>query len=137
MITAQDRKSFRRSLLLILMAFVLWQFFQDTAPIRFEFPVEGHASWYSRFDPGVNKRTANNEQFNDQAMTAAMWGVCFGTKLRVTNLRNGKSVVVRVNDRGPHRRYVREGRVIDLTKAAFRQISSHDRGLIPVRVEEL
>lgn len=97
----------------------------------------GHASWYSRNDPGINLHTANNEIFNDRKMTCAMWDVPFNRKLKVTNLENGKSVVVRVNDRGPHKRFVRRGRVIDLTKTAFKEIAGSEKGLIKVQVEFL
>lgn len=98
---------------------------------------EGKASWYSRKSPGINKRTANNEIFDDEALTCAMWGVSFHQKVRVTNLANGKSIVVRVNDRGPHRRYVHRGRIIDLTERAFRELSPTAKGLIKVQVEFL
>jgi len=97
----------------------------------------GKASWYSRRDPGIKKRTANNEVFKDTEMTCAIWGAAFDSKVRVTNLKNGRSVVLRVNDRGPHGRYFREGRIIDLTKAAFNQLSSTKAGLIDVKVEFL
>ena len=128
----------RITLYLMLLFVGLWFYYQHFAPIRFIFPAHGNASWYSRYDPGIKSHTANNEIFNDQAMTCAMWGVKFNTKLRVTNKSNGKYVIVRVNDRGPHRRYVRkEDRVIDLTKAAFHQISSIKKGLIPVKVEKI
>ena len=75
------------------------------------------------------------EIFDDTDMTCAMWDVPFHQKIRVTNLENGQSVVVRVNDRGPHKRLVREGRVIDLSKGAFRQISGLSQGLISVKIE--
>ena len=76
-------------------------------------PVQtGAASWYG---PGFHgKRTANGETFNTHALTAAHKTLPFGTQLRVTNERTGKSVVVRINDRGPYA----HGRVIDLSKAA-------------------
>jgi len=92
----------------------------------------GRASWYSRKSPGIKKRTANNEIFNDKAMTCAMWWVPFGQELEVTNIANGKSVVVRVNDRGPHKRFFRRGIIIDLTRAAFKKIASPQKGLIKV-----
>jgi len=98
---------------------------------------KGTASWYSQRDPGIRLHTANNEVFNDQAYTCAMWDVPFNQKLKVTNLDNGKSVVCRVNDRGPHRRFVRKGRVVDLTKKAFSKIADNKRGLINVEVELL
>ena len=76
-------------------------------------PVQtGAASWYG---PGFHgKRTANGETFNTHALTAAHKTLPFGTEVRVTNERTGKSVVVRINDRGPYA----HGRVIDLSKAA-------------------
>lgn len=97
----------------------------------------GKASWYSRHSPGINITTANNETFDDTAMTCAMWGVKFNQKIRVTNLDNGKSIIVRVNDRGPHKRFVQSGRVIDLTMAAFKKISPSPKGIINVQVELL
>jgi rare lipoprotein A len=76
----------------------------------------GKASWYG---PGFQGRlTANGERFNTNAFTAAHKTLPFGTKVKVTNNKTGKSVVVRINDRGP---YV-HGRVIDLSKASARAI---------------
>ena len=76
----------------------------------------GVASWYG---PGFHGRTtANGERFNTHALTAAHRTLPFGTMVRVTNNRNGRSVVVRINDRGP---YV-GGRVIDLSNASARAI---------------
>src|SRR3954471_20345474 len=80
---------------------------EETQPIQ-----TGAASWYG---PGFHgKRTANGETFNTSDLTAAHKTLPFGTKVRVTNERTGKSVVVRINDRGPYA----HGRVIDLSKAA-------------------
>ena len=97
----------------------------------------GMASWYSRRSPGIRKHTANNEIFDDNGMTCAMWGVPFNQRIRVTNTDNGKSVVVRVNDRGPHKRYFHRGRIVDLSKRAFSEISGLHEGLINVEVEFL
>ena len=69
----------------------------------------GTASWYA-----LHSKTASGERMNPAAMTAAHRSLPFGTRLRVTNQRNGKAVVVRINDRGP---FVK-GRVLDLSKAA-------------------
>ena len=75
-------------------------------------PQKGVASWYG---PGFHgKKTANGERFNTHDLTAAHKTLPFGTKVRVTNESTGKSVVVRINDRGPYA----HGRVIDLSKAA-------------------
>ena len=97
----------------------------------------GQASWYSKKSPGIRKRTANNEIFNDQALTAAMWGVPFNQRVKVTNIDNGKSVTVRINDRGPHKRYCRNGRIIDLTQVAFTRLAHPKKGLVNVQVELL
>jgi len=97
----------------------------------------GIASWYSKQDPGIRKHTANNEIFDDTELTAAMWDVPFNQKIKVTNLDNGLSVIVRVNDRGPHRRLVRQGRIIDLSKQAFSNIASLGKGLIDIQLEFL
>jgi len=70
----------------------------------------GGASWYSM----PRSKTANGERMNPSAMTAAHRTLPFGTKVKVTNQRNGKAVVVRINDRGP---FIK-GRVLDVSKAA-------------------
>ncbi len=74
---------------------------------------QGKASWYA-----MTTRTASGERASPHTMTAAHRTLRFGTRVRVTNLRNGRSVIVCVNDRGP---FVR-GRVIDVTKAAARKL---------------
>lgn len=91
----------------------------------------GQASWYG---PGFHGRqTANGEQFNQNALTAAHPSLPFGTKVKVTNVNNGLSVVVRINDRGP---FVR-GRIIDLSAGAARIIDLVRSGVAPVRLEIL
>ena len=97
----------------------------------------GKASWYSQQSPGINKHTANNEVFDDTGLTAAMWEVPFNQMVRVTNLENGKSVIVRINDRGPHKRLVQRGRIIDLSKQAFSSIAPLQKGLIRIKLELL
>ena len=91
----------------------------------------GIASFYGNYFAG--KKTASGERFNPSRMTAAHRSLPFGTKVRVTNMRNGRSVVVRINDRGP---FIR-GRVIDLSKGAAGVIGMVGRGIAPVRVEVL
>lgn len=91
----------------------------------------GKASYYG--NKHHNKRTASGERFNQRALTAAHRSLPFGSKVKVINPRNGKSVIVRVNDRGP---FVR-GRIIDLSKAAFEQIASTDSGVVRVRLERI
>jgi rare lipoprotein A len=97
------------------------------------------ASWYSaksaQSEGTSGVWTASGERFDEDALTAAMWGVRFGTRVRVTNLRNGKSIIVEINDRGPSRKLVKKGRVIDLSKGAFKAIAPLKSGVIPIRVE--
>jgi rare lipoprotein A len=91
----------------------------------------GVASYYG-YD-GSGNRTASGQRFNPEGMTAAHRHLPFGTKVRVTNTRNGRSVVVRINDRGP---FIR-GRVIDLSVAAARILGMMGSGVAPVRIEVL
>ena len=91
----------------------------------------GLASYYA--DRYHNKKTASGERYNSGANTAAHMTLPFGAMVRVTNLANGKSVVVRVNDRGNFAR----GRIIDLSRAAFSTIGNTRSGLIKVRLEVL
>jgi rare lipoprotein A len=91
----------------------------------------GKASYYGK--QHHDKLTASGERFDQNALTAAHRTLPFGTKVRVINTRNGKSVVVRINDRGP---FVR-GRIIDLSKAAFERIANTRAGVIRVRLEQV
>ena len=86
----------------------------------------GRASWYG---PGFNgRRTASGETFNTNDMTAAHRTLPFGTKVRVVNKKTGRSVVVRINDRGPYA----HGRVIDLSKASAQAIGISGVGSVDV-----
>lgn len=90
---------------------------------------EGTASWYG---PGFHGQTTSNREIYDMYdMTAAHQTLPFGTHVMVTNLRNGKSAVVRINDRGP---FVK-GRIIDLSFAAAKILDMIDPGTAPVRIE--
>ncbi len=105
--------------------------FQELAlgPVRFR--INGMASWYG---PGFHGAlTANGEVYNQNALTAAHPNLAFGTRVRVTNLDNGRSVVVRINDRGP---FV-GNRVIDLSAGAAQVIGLLNSGVAPVRLEIL
>ena len=92
---------------------------------------DGEASYYGRELAG--NRTASGERFNPHALTAAHRTLPMGTRLRVTNKSNGRSVIVRINDRGP---FVR-GRIIDISLAAARQIQMVGSGKAMVRLEEI
>ena len=85
----------------------------------------GKASWYS-----MGSRTASGEKMNANALAAAHRSLPFGTRVRVDNLKNGRSVVVRINDRGP---FVR-GRVIDVTRGAAEKLGMIHSGTAKVRV---
>jgi rare lipoprotein A len=96
-----------------------------------QFTISGMASWYG---PGFNgRRSASGEIFNQNAMTAAHRTLPFGTLVEVTNVHNGRSVVVRINDRGPYS----GRRVIDLSAAAARSIGMIQAGVAPVRINVL
>lgn len=92
---------------------------------------EGNASWYGI--PFHGRHASNGEIYDMHQLTAAHRTLPFNTKVRVTNLNNGKSTIVRITDRGP---FV-EGRIIDLSMAAAREIDSIGPGVVPVRLEVL
>ncbi|XQE66480.1 septal ring lytic transglycosylase RlpA family protein [Pseudomonas sp. P3C3] len=95
------------------------------------YQAQGKASYYASRHHG--RRTASGERLNNNALTAAHRELPFGTQVRVTNLSNERSVVVRITDRGPHGR----GRLIDLSQAAARQLDMLRAGVATVRVESL
>lgn len=88
----------------------------------------GRASWYA-----LTSRTASGERCDPEAMTAAHRSLPFGTRVRVENLDNGRSVVVRINDRGP---FI-GGRIIDVTRAAARSLGFVSAGTAKVRLTVL
>jgi rare lipoprotein A len=88
----------------------------------------GMASFYAESYNG--RKTANGEIYNSSKLTAAHKKLPFGTKVKVTNLSNGKSVKVRINDRGP---FV-AGRIIDLTRSAAKKIDMVNTGVVRVRI---
>ena len=90
--------------------------------------LRGIASFY--WQP---QRVASGGWFNPNALTAAHKTLRFGTRVRVTNLRNGRSVIVRINDRGP---YIK-GRIIDLSRRAAGMVGMRKSGIAPVRVDIL
>src|SRR6478609_5331131 len=96
------------------------------------FKKDAHASYYH--DKFNGKKTASGKRFDNDKLSAAHRKFPFGTKLRITNEANGKSVVVEVTDRGPFAR----GREIDLSKKAFMDITSNkSSGAVIVKIEEL
>jgi peptidoglycan lytic transglycosylase len=97
-------------------------------------PVQvGLASWYG---PGFHgEETASGEIFDQREMVAAHRSLPLGSVVRVTNLENGRRVILRVIDRGPYGRNYREGTIIDVSKGAARRLGFVKDGLIRVRVE--
>jgi rare lipoprotein A len=88
----------------------------------------GLASWYGH--PFHGRRTASGEIYDMRGMTAAHRTMPFGTRVRVTSLDTGRSVEVRINDRGPFKKE----RIIDVSYAAARALGAVGRGVIPVRL---
>jgi rare lipoprotein A len=92
----------------------------------------GMATFYG--DEQQGGPTASGERFDKRLLTAAHRSLPIGTRVRVTNLKNGRSVEVRINDRGP---FGNRGRIIDLSEAAARRLDMIDAGVVPVTVEVL
>ncbi len=88
-----------------------------------------YASYYH--DKFNGRKTASGEIFSNSKFTAANRTLPFGTNIRVTNLNNGKQVIVKINDRGPFH----ASRALDISKAAFDEIGDTNRGTIPVEYE--
>jgi len=91
--------------------------------------MDGLAAHYSNRLNG--RRTASGRIFHQHALTAAHPTLPFGTKVKVTNTKNGRSVIVRINDRGP----TQSGRVIDLSRAAASKLGIRRAGMVPVKLE--
>ena len=118
----------------LLLAWLSWAPLDGLASLALhcpEPPKQGIASWYSESDAAIQKYTASGEVFDDTQDTCASWEFAFGTYLKVTNVKNGRSVVCRVNDRGPA---FSLNRRIDLTKTSFEKIADPNLGLIEVRI---
>ncbi len=90
----------------------------------------GLATWYGGGHHGGP--TASGERFNKNAMTAAHRTLPMQTRVRVTNQNNGRSVILRINDRGP---YGNKRRIIDVSEGAARKLDMIEAGVVPVRVE--
>lgn len=100
-----------------------------SAPHLIGYTEDGRASYYSmKFQ---FRSTSSGERFNQLALTAAHRTLPFGTIVRVTNLKNHQSVVVKINDRGP---FI-DGRIIDLSRYAFSKIGNTDSGILDVKIE--
>jgi len=127
------------SVLLLVVAVIL---IAASRGSREEEPERGarrvHVGLASFYGPGFHgEETASGEAFNQRAMTAAHRTLPLGTVVRVTNLENGRSVIVRINDRGPYGRNFRKGTIIDLSRGAAQRLRFIEDGLVRVRVEVL
>jgi len=120
--------------LIVIALMMLWAIYtQDIAH-----PQELTASWYSEEScrrEGTSGRCADGSIFRDENKTAASWDHTFGTKLKVTCLTTGKSVIVEIRDRGPNKKLYKRGRVLDLSKSSFAEIADLKVGVIPIRYE--
>lgn len=119
-----------------LSVFVLLSFLVGCSSVQTDendnwvgFTESGQASFYG--NKHQNKKTASGELYQHKLKTAAHKKIPFGSNVKVTNVKNGKSVIVEINDRGP---FVR-GRIIDLSKSAFSSIGNTSSGLIDVKIE--
>jgi len=123
----------------IMVAFLLWakmtslrDFPQPfSRPFSRPFSIVKRASWYGNKDNG--KETASGEKFNERAMTAAHRQLPFGSRIRVTNLVNRRSLSLRINDRGP---FV-VGRDLDVSHAAAKRLGFEHEGIAPVEIQVL
>ena len=94
----------------------------------------GLASWYGGEEP-LNTHVAMGSRFDPESAEAAMWDIPLGSVVKVINLQNNRSIVVRITDRGPAKRF--GNRVIDLTRGSFSRLAPLSQGLIPVVVQRI
>ncbi len=118
---------YKRTMVVILVALL-----SASPSIALAHQMKGKASWYG---PGFNgKMAASGERFNQNAMTAAHKTLPFGTKLKVTNLDNGRTICgVKINDRGPYH----GGRIIDFSKAVATKLGMIQNGTANVALEKV
>ncbi|HWC61505.1 MAG TPA: septal ring lytic transglycosylase RlpA family protein [Verrucomicrobiae bacterium] len=130
------QKSYRFATLLLSCGALVSMMTQAARAELTTVPRKGLASWYGEADRG--KLMANGKKFNPDKLTAASWFYPLGTRVRVTIHSpdfEPRSVLVTITDRGPAKRLVQQGRVIDLGRAAFQKIAHPDLGLVEVVVE--
>ena len=96
---------------------------------------EGYATYLARFFHG--RTSASGERFDERKLVAAHRTLPFGSIVRVINVKNGRSVKVRIIDRGPYGQNYREGTIIDVSRAAARRLRMLEDGQVPARVEVL
>ena len=127
-----DRRSGRRLGPIVLLALLLagcgGKKAPGTVPDLDRYTEKGRASWYGK--PFHGRTTASGERYDMYKMTAAHRTLPFGVVVRVTNLENGRSVNVRITDRGPFKK----GRIIDLSYAAAKKLQMIEPGVVHVKV---
>ncbi len=118
--------------LLLQSAFLFAQELTDSISQKEYYKETGVASYYAKMLQG--KKTASGERFDHNKLTAAHRTLPFGTRVKVTNLKTGRWVIVRINDRGPYNKK----RIIDLTRKAAKHLGMlNGKGIVKVRVEEI
>lgn len=127
MITPFIRGLFAAAVIAVFMVFAVHEAHAGKAGQSFS----GVASWYGGKFHG--RKTANGERYDMNKLTAAHKSLPFGTRVKVTNRKNGRSVIVRINDRGPYA----GKRVIDLSRKAAEAVGMIRSGIAPVTVEVL
>ena len=131
-----NRRSFLRKV--IFLWFLCLAFICNSCHAE---PTDLTASWYSsescQREGTSGILTASGERFDENALTCAMRSRDFGRFYKITNLVNGKSVIVKHTDFGPNKKLWKKGRIVDLSKAAFEKISDLKTGVINVKVEIL
>lgn len=118
-------KKFTLIFVLIFTTFSIYSFKGLTSE---ELKTSNVSYYHDKFN---GRKTASGELFQNHELTAANRSLPFGTKVKITNIKNGKSVVVRINDRGPFTK----GRAFDLSKAAFAEIGNLAAGHLSVEYE--
>lgn len=116
---------------LVLGVIVLNRALEKTVPLVQFYPHQGYATWYTA------RETATGEKLDDSSLTCAARRRDFGKYYQVCNQANGRCVVVRHNNWGPCWILFAQGRIVDLTKAAFSQLADLEKGIIKVRVDEI
>jgi len=142
-VTKATSRSSYNGLIMSGTLFVLWQRILLGLCCAFVFSTHSHAApqvsirtgTASFYGPNFHNKccTANGEHVNMHDFTAAHPTLPFGSRIKVTNLKNKKTVVVRINDRGPYY----SSRIIDLSLAAFKRIADRQDGIIQVRIDVL
>lgn len=134
--TTREFLKMKRSCAYLILCFFIAASIPACAPYHagkrpLHYKAQGKASWYG---PGfAGRKTANGERFDPSKLTAAHRTLPFNTTVKVTNVENGKSVIVRINDRGP---FIR-GRIIDLSKVAAEKIGLLRQGVTNVEIVTL